>query len=117
MTEAEPFVTVAVGLLVGGIATYVAARVVAGARSYAYAAVTALFGASGWGVVVLLLGAGSLGSRLVPLVVWVAVVKWRYRESWPRAASIGFVAWTSVLLAILLLSRSGSGAGFGSFVG
>lgn len=117
MTEAGPLVTVAVGVLVGGIATYVAARVVAGAHSYAYAAVTALFGASGWGVVVLLLGAGSLGSRLVPLLVWVAVVKWRYRESWARAASVGFVAWTSGLLALVLLSRSSSGATLGSIVG
>lgn len=117
MTEAGPFVTVAVGLLVGGIATYVAARFVAGARSYTYAAVTALFGASGWGVVVLLSGAGSPGSRAVPLLVWVAVVKWRYRETWIRAASIGFVAWVSVLVGLALLSRSGTGAVLGSVVG
>lgn len=117
MTGAGPLVTVAVGVLVGGVATYVAARVVAGARSYAYAAVTALFGAAGWGVVVLLLGTGSPGSRLVPLLVWVAVVKWRYREGWTQAASVGTVAWAAVLLALLLLSGSGSGAVPGSIVG
>ncbi|MFB6235139.1 MAG: hypothetical protein ABEH81_06005 [Halopenitus sp.] len=116
MTEAGPFVIVADGLLVGGIATYVAARLVAGARSYTYAAVTALFGASGWGVAVLLLGAGSPGSWVVLLLVWVAVVKWRYRETWTRAASIGFVAWAAVLVGLALLTPSASGAVLGSII-
>lgn len=109
MHGSRPLVTVVVGLLVGGVATFAAARLVAGARSYAYAVVTAVFGAIIWGVV-LRLGAGVPGSEIVPLFGWVAVVKWRYRETWVRAAGIGVLAWAAVLVSLALLSRYGDEA-------
>jgi len=100
-----------VSLLVGGAAIHVGATFALKGRDYSHAVVTALLGALAWtGVVVALAAAeldvGSLASVLA-LVVWVAVVKWRYRSGWLRAGLIGVFAWIAALVALSLLSVVG----------
>jgi len=60
--------------------------------------------------------AGPFVTVAVGLLAWVAVVKWRYRESLTQAASIGCVAWAAVLVGLVLLTPSGSGAVLGSVI-
>ena len=100
-----------VSLLVGGAAIHLGATFALKGRDYSHAVVTALLGALAWtGVVVALAAAeldvGSLASVLA-LVVWVAVVKWRYRSGWLRAGLIGVFAWIAALVALSLLSIVG----------
>lgn len=112
MTEAGPFVTGAVTVLVGGVA----ARFVAGDRSDTCATVIALFGEavgrrrSGSGSAIAGVPARSAARP-------VTVVESRYRESLARAASIGFVDWVSVRVDLALLSGSGSEAVLSSISG
>jgi|AntDeeMetagen134_2_1112570.scaffolds.fasta_scaffold03497_3 hypothetical protein len=100
-----------VSLLVGGAAIYAGALFALKGRDYMHAVVTALLGALAWtGVEVVLAWAdvsiGSLGS-LLALVVWIGVVKWRYRAGWLRAALIGAFAWIAALVALAVLSILG----------
>lgn len=100
-----------VSLLVGGAAIHVGATFALKGRDYSHAIITALLGALAWtGVEVALAAAeldvGSLASVLA-LIVWVAVVKWRYRAGWLRAGLIGVFAWIAALVALSLLSIVG----------
>ncbi len=89
-----------VALLIGGLAIYISARVIAGVDDYSHAIVTALLGAIGWALTSWIPLIGSL----IALIVWVAVINWRYPGGWVKAAMIGFGAWLSALVILLLLN-------------
>ncbi|WP_256299133.1 hypothetical protein [Haloarchaeobius salinus] len=93
-------VSFVVALLVGGLAIYVAARVVADVDDYSHAVVTALVGAIAWtlGSLVPLFGV------LVALLAWIWVINWRYPGGWGNAAIIGLVAWLAATVIIYLLN-------------
>jgi hypothetical protein len=107
LEPATGLVRFVVGLLVGGLAIYVAARVVTGESSFGSAVVTAVVGAVAWGLTALLLGWVPLVGSLLPLVVWVGVVKWRYDVGWVEGAVVGFLAWFVSALALLVLPFGG----------
>lgn len=102
VTVTGSVVSFVVALLVGGLAIYVAGRVVAGVDDYSHAVVTALVGALAWtlGSLVPLFGV------LVALLAWVWVIKWRYPGGWTNAAIIGFVAWVAATLIIYALDAA-----------
>lgn len=100
-------VSFVVSLLVGGLAIYVAARVVTGESSYGHAVVTALVGAVAWAVAALVLGWLPLVGGVVPLVAWVAVVKWRYGVDWIEGGLLGFLAWFVSALVLVVLPLGG----------
>ncbi|MFD1644971.1 hypothetical protein [Haloarchaeobius litoreus] len=89
-----------VALLVGGLAIYIAARVVADVDDYSHAVVTAFIGAIAWvlGSLVPLIG------LLVALLAWIWVINWRYPGDWGNAAIIGLVAWLAATVIIYLLN-------------
>lgn len=100
-----------VSLLVGGAAIHIGAVFALKGRDYKHAVVTALLGSLAWtGVEVAFalvdVDLGALAS-LLALVVWVGVVKWRYRASWLRAGLIGVFAWIAALLVLSVLSALG----------
>ncbi|MFB6191863.1 MAG: hypothetical protein ABEI11_00910 [Haloarculaceae archaeon] len=98
-----------VALLIGGLAIYVAARIVAGVDDYGRAVVTAFLGAIAWALTAWL----PLVGPLIALVAWVGVVNWRYPGGWTRAALIGVVAWLAalvILFAVNAVLRLGVGA-------
>ena len=110
-TTLSSAIVFAVSLLVGGAAIHVGAIFALKGRDYTHAVVTAILGALAWtGVeVALALAEVDLGAvaSLLALVVWVAVVKWRYRAGWLRAALIGVFAWIAALVALSILSALG----------
>jgi hypothetical protein len=93
-------VSFVVALLVGGLAIYVAARVVADVDDYSHAVVTALVGAVAWALGSLV----PLFGVLFALLAWVWVIKWRYPGGWTTAAVIGFAAWVAATLIIYALN-------------
>ncbi len=104
-----------VGLLIGGFAIYVGAAVAFKSKDYSHAVLTALLGAIAWAIVNAAFEAvniqGALSS-LVGLVVWIWVIRWRYRVGWLRGALIGLLAWFAVLVTLSILSTVGvSGLG------
>jgi len=99
-----------VALLVGGLAIYVSARLITDVDDYGRAVVTALLGAVGWAVVSWI----PLIGPVIALVVWIAVLKWRYPGSWGTAAVMGVVAWVAALL-ILFVVNAVLGVGIGAF--
>lgn len=99
-----------VALLVGGLAIYISARLVVDADDYGHAVLTALLGAIGWALTAWI----PLFGPLIALVVWIAVINWRYPGGWLKAAVIGVGAWLSALL-ILLVLNSVLGLGIGAF--
>lgn len=99
-----------VALLIGGLAIYLSARLVVDVDDYRYAVITALIGAIAWALTSWI----PLVGPLVALVVWVAVIKWRYPGGWVNAAIIGVVAWLSALV-ILWVVNSVLGLGIGAF--
>ena len=103
-------VSFVVALLVGGLAIYLSARFVADVDDYGHAVVTALLGALGWALTSWIPLIGSI----VALVVWVAVINWRYPGGWVNAAIIGVGAWIAALL-VLFVVNSVLGLGIGAF--
>ncbi|WP_144922984.1 hypothetical protein [Halorubrum salsamenti] len=100
-------VTFAVGLLVGGLAIFIAAAVVTGASDYGHAVFTALVGAIVWGLAAFFLSWVPLIGDFVPLLAWIWVIRARYGTSWVHAGVIGFVAWASAVLVLAVLPFAG----------
>lgn len=99
-----------VALLVGGLAIYASAKLVVDVDDYTHALVTAVLGAIAWALTAWI----PLLGPIIALVVWIAVIKWRYPGGWVTAAIIGFVAWLAAIV-ILLLLNSVLGLGIGAF--
>lgn len=89
-----------VALLVGGLAIYISARVIADADDFSHAVVTALVGAIAWALTVWI----PLFGPVIALIVWVAVINWRYPGGWLKAALIGILAWISALVILYVLN-------------
>lgn len=100
-----------VGLLVGGLALYLAARVILGVDDYERAVITALLGAIVWGVTSLIVGWVPLLGPLIVLVAWVGVIKWRYPGGWVDAAIVGFAAWAAAAVGLFVLATVGVDVG------
>lgn len=83
-----------ISLLVGAAGIYAGVVLVADRDvSLLNAAFTALLGAIAWGLVSYFLGWIPLLGALLTLVVWIAVINWRYPGGWGTAIGIGLVAW------------------------
>jgi hypothetical protein len=107
MTLIGSAVTFVVGLLVGGLAIFIAAAVVTGTRNYGHAVFTALFGAIVWALAALFLSWIPLIGDFMPLIAWVWLIRRRYGASWVQAAIIGLVAWASAVLVLAVLPFAG----------
>ncbi len=99
-----------IALLIGGLAIYISGRVVAGVDDYGHAVITALIGAIAWALTAWI----PLIGPVIALIVWVAVINWRYPGGWVKAAIIGLTAWVSALV-ILFVVNSVLGLGIGAF--
>ena len=99
-----------VALLVGGLAIYISARVIVDVEDYSHAVITALIGAVAWALTSWI----PLIGPVIALIVWIAVINWRYPGSWVKAVLIGLVAWLSAL-AILFVLNAVLGLGIGAF--
>ncbi len=99
-----------IALLIGGLAIYLSARLIADVDDYSHAVVTALVGALAWALTswIPLLG------PLIALVVWIAVINWRYPGGWLQAGLIGLVAWISAVVILYVLNLV-LGLGLGAF--
>ena len=99
-----------IALLVGGLAIYLSARIVVNADDYGHAVVTALIGAIAWALVAWI----PLIGPIIALIVWIAVINWRYPGGWRDAAVIGIIAWLAAL-AILFVVNLVLGLELGAF--
>lgn len=99
-----------IALLIGGLAIYISARLVVSVDDYGHAVITAFLGAVGWALTAWI----PLIGPIIALIVWVAVIKWRYPGGWMKAAIIGVGAWLSALV-ILLIVNSVFRLGIGAF--
>lgn len=97
----------AVSLLIGGFAIYVGAKFAFKSRDFSHAVLTALIGAIAWTLVDIVFGRlnipGLLAS-LAGLLVWIWVIRWRYKVGWLRASFIGLFAWLAALVALGILA-------------
>lgn len=103
-------ITFVVALLIGGLAIYVSARVIADVDDYGHAVVTALIGAVAWALTSWI----PLIGPIIALVVWIAVINWRYPGGWFEAVLVGLVAWASALVILFVLNAV-LGLGLGAF--
>ncbi len=92
-------VSFVVAALIGGLAIYLAARIVVDVNDYTRAIFTAVLGGIAWALTAWI----PLIGPLVALVAWVAVIKWRYPGGWRVAIGIGILAWLSALVILLVL--------------
>ena len=99
-----------VALLIGGLAIYISARVIADVDDYSRAVITALVGAIAWALTAWI----PLIGPVIALIVWIAVINWRYPGDWIKAALIGLVAWVSALVILFVLNAV-LGLGIGAF--
>ena len=99
-----------IALLIGGLAIFISGRLIADVHDYSHAVITALIGGIAWALTVWI----PLLGPVIALIVWIAVINWRYPGGWARAAIIGLVAWISVLV-ILFIFNSVLGLGIGAF--
>jgi len=99
-----------VALLIGGLAIYISARVIVDADDYSHAVVTAFVGAIAWALTAWI----PIFGPLIALIVWIAVINWRYPGGWLQAGLIGVIAWVSAL-AILYVLNGLLGLGIGAF--
>jgi hypothetical protein len=105
----DTLVSFIVGLLVGALAIHLAAIAIVGASDYEQALVTAAIAAFAWALTSALVGWVPLVGPLVVLLVYVAVINFRYPGGWLKAAGIGLVAWVASLLVLTLLNIVGLG--------
>lgn len=89
-----------VALLIGGLAIYVSARIIVDVEDYSHAVITAFIGAIAWALTAWL----PLIGPIIALIVWIAVINWRYPGGWIRAVFIGLVAWLSALVILFVLN-------------
>jgi hypothetical protein len=112
MVEFEgSLIVFAVSLLVGGLAIHVGAVFALAARDYTHAVVTAAMGAVAWWLTWLAFAdlnvpRGPLSTGIA-LVVWIAVLKYRYETGWIRATALGVFASLAAVLALTLLTALG----------
>jgi len=102
-----------IGLLVGGGAIAVGAKVVLKSKDYGHAVLTALLGALAWGLVDLVLapvGVSGTLSSVVGLLVWIWVIRRRYGIGWVRGSLLGLCAWLAALVMLALLAALGVGS-------
>ncbi len=99
MTLLGSVVSFVVALLIGGLAIYVAARLLTNEKNYLHAVVTALIGAIVWALTSWI----PLIGLFIALFAWIWVIKWRYPGGWGRAIAIGIIAWISALVILYLL--------------
>lgn len=99
-----------IALLIGGLAIYVSARLVVDVDDYSHAVVTAFVGAIAWALTSWI----PLIGPIIALVVWIAVINWRYPGHWGNAAIIGVVAWLAAIV-ILWVVNTLLGLGLGAF--
>lgn len=100
-------ITFAIGLLVGGLAIFIAAAVVTGTRDYSHAVFTALVGAIVWGLTAFFLSWVPLIGDFLPLLAWIWVIRARYGTTWVHAGIVGFVAWASAVLVLAVFPFAG----------
>lgn len=99
-----------VSLLIGGLAISIGASLAFKSKDYSHAVLTALLGAIGWAVVDAIfaeIGIQGALSSVVGLVVWIWVIRWRYKVGWIRGGIIGLFAWIAALVALSLLALFG----------
>lgn len=89
-----------IALLIGGLAIYISASIVTGEKDYSHAVITALLGAIGWALTAWI----PLIGPIIALIVWIAVINWRYRGGWVNAAIIGFIAWLSAVVILFIIN-------------
>ncbi|WP_050032411.1 hypothetical protein [Halorubrum halophilum] len=99
-----------VALLIGGLAIYISARVIADTDDYSHAVITAFIGAIAWALTAWI----PIFGLIIALIVYVAVINWRYPGGWLQAGLIGVVAWLSAL-AILYVLNGLLDLGIGAF--
>lgn len=93
-----------VNLLIGGIGIYLGAKLITGRSDLGYAVITALFGAIVWSLVSYFLGGLAFIGGLITLIAWLAVINSRYEGGWANSILIGFFAWLSVVVTLIVLS-------------
>jgi len=94
-----------VSLFVGALAIHIGARIVVGDESaFGNAVVAAAVGALVYALFGFVGGIPVVGPALL-LLLWIAVVKWRYPGGWLSAAGIGFAAWLAAIVLLWILSR------------
>lgn len=89
-----------IALLVGGLAIYISARFLTDVDDYSHAVITALVGAIGWALAAWI----PLIGPILALIVWIAVIRWRYPGGWVRAVVIGLAAWASALVILFVVN-------------
>jgi len=109
MALIDSLIVFIVSLLIGALGIYIGARVIADYDDYTYAIVTALIGAIAWAIVswIPLLG------LILALILYLAVINWRYPGGWVDAALIALIAWVAVLVVVYILNVIGL-ASFGA---
>ena len=89
-----------VSLLIGGFAIWMGVRfVIDESASFGYAIITAAIGAVVWAILSFIGGIPLVGPLLM-LVIWIAIINWRYPGGWITATAVGLVAW---LIAVVVL--------------
>jgi hypothetical protein len=111
MPLSESVILFVVSLLIGAFGVYIGGLVVADTDDFGEALLVALVGALAWSIVGSLVGAvpiiGPLLAPVVALLVYIAIVKWRYSVSWLRAGGIALLAWIISLGVLTVISNLG----------
>lgn len=107
MALVDSLVVFLVGLLIGALGIYLAARIVTGRGDYTHAIVTALVGAVVWAVVAFFLGWIPLLGPLLALVAYVWVINARYPGGWGNAIAIALLAWLAAVAVLYVLAILG----------
>ncbi|MFC6722822.1 hypothetical protein ACFQE1_00040 [Halobium palmae] len=104
MALIDNIVVFLVSLLVGTLGIYVGARIIAHVDNFSYAALTALIGALAWFLTGLLVGWIPFLGILITLLVYLAVINWRYPGGWINATGIALVAWIVSFVVLYALA-------------
>lgn len=103
----DNIVVFVVGLIVGSLGIYLGARVIVDVEDFTYAIVTALIASIVWAIVAFFLGWIPFLGPLLALIIYVAVLNWRYPGGWGEAIGIALIAWVASLVVLYVLSMIG----------
>lgn len=103
----DTIVVFVVGLIVGSLGIYLGAKVIVDVEDFTYAVVTALIASIVWAIVAFFVGWIPFLGPLLALIIYVAVLNWRYPGGWGEAIGIALIAWVASLVVLYVLSMVG----------
>lgn len=104
MALLETIIGFVVSLIIGAVGIYLGASYLTDVEDYAYAIGTALIASIVWFVVAFFLGELAFIGTILALIIYIAIINYRYPGGWSEAIGIALIAWIASIVILYILA-------------